>query len=341
MFKLRLALATFAVSFSVGIIHAATLPNGVVYSANEGDGSISEITLRTGDVRTTQITVVPHNVQISPDGKVILAVGTSKPESGGHDEHGGADHHGEGGVLILDVNQMDNAPDLLPSGEHPAHIVTNPDGRYAYITNADSDRVSVVDIQNKEIAAEIPTGAYPHGLRLGPDGRELYVANVADNSVSVINTESLTEEVRIPVGKAPVQLAFTSDGEQVYVSLRDENSVAIIDVTDRKVINRISVGRGPIQLFAAAGKMYVANEGTEAEPDNTVSVIDIKSQSILETVVTGNGAHGVVASDDGNFVFVTNTTDNTVSAINTNSQSVVATYSVGPNPNGITYRSAP
>ena len=72
-----------------------------------------------------------------------------------------------------------------------------------------------------------------------------------------------------------------------------------------------------------------------------LSVIDIESQSILETVVTGNGAHGVVASDDGNFVFITNTADNTVSAIDTKNQSVVATYSVGPNPNGITYRSAP
>src|SRR5690625_7959411 len=110
MFNLRLALATFAVSFSVRVIRAAPLPNGVVYSANEGEGSISEITLRTGDVRTTQITVVPHNVQISPDGRGILAVGSSKPESGGHDQRGGADRQGEGGLLILDGREMDHAP---------------------------------------------------------------------------------------------------------------------------------------------------------------------------------------------------------------------------------------
>lgn len=125
-------------------------------------------------------------------------------------------------------------------------------------------------------------------------------------------------------------------------SLRDENSVAVIDVETRKVTNRIGVGRGPIQLYAAAGDtMYVANQGTDTDPDNTVSVIDTTNQKVIGTVVTGKGAHGVVASEDGKYVFITNTLDNSVSAIDTSTQDVVATYLVGPNPNGITYRSAP
>ena len=85
--------------------------------------------------------------------------------------------------------------------------------------------------------------------------------------------------------------------------------------------------------------MYVANQGSDSNPDDTVSVIDTKSQSVINTVVTGKGAHGVVASTDGGFLFITNTKDNTVSAIDTSTQNVVATYPVGPNPNGITYRS--
>lgn len=351
MLKLRPALLAVALAFSASTIHAASLPNGVVYSANEGDGSVSKIVLSTGNVQTTPISVVPHNVQISPDGKTVLAVGTAKNNGGGHGGHGekaagahsdGADAHGDAGLLILDVDQLDNVLQTLPSGDHPAHIVTSSDGRYAYITNADKDRVSVVDIQAKKITAEIDTGSYPHGLRLSPSGLELYVANVTDNSASVIDTKSLKEVARIAVGKAPVQVAFTPDGKQVYVSLRDENSVAVIDVDTRKVTNRIGVGRGPIQLYAAAGDtMYVANQGSDTDPDNTVSVIDTTNQKVIGTVVTGKGAHGVVASEDGKYVFITNTLDNSVSAIDTSTHDVVATYQVGPNPNGITYRSAP
>lgn len=351
MLKLRPVLLAVALAFSASTIHAATLPNGVVFSANEGDGSISKIVLTTGTVQTTPISITPHNVQVSPDGKTLLAVGTAKSKEDGHGGHAekaagahndGADAHGDAGLLILDVDQLDNVLQTLPSGDHPAHIVTSPDGRYAYITNADTDRVTVVDIQARKITAEVATGAYPHGLRLSPSGHELYVANVNDSSTSVIDTDSLKEVARIPVGKAPVQVAFTPDGEHVYVSLRDEDSVAVIDVSTRKVINRIRVGRGPIQLYAAAGDtMYVANQGSDSNPDNTVSVIDTENQKVIANVVTGQGAHGVVASGDGKYVFITNTLDNSVSAIDTSTQDVIATYQVGPNPNGITYRSVP
>lgn len=354
MLRIRATLAAIVCALTVSAVHATTLPNGAVYSANEGDGSISEITLKTGDVRTVQISVLPHNVKISPDGTTLLAVGASVVKAGGHATHGSEDetsgngnadsHAGsDAGLLILNAGQLDKTPQTLPAGSHPSHIVTSSDGRYAYITNADTDRVSVVDIQGKSIIAEVATGGYPHGLRLSPDGRELYVANVSDNSVSVIDSRSLREAARISVGKAPVQVAFTPDGKHVYVSLRDEDRVAIIDTSSRKVVKTLSVGRNPIQLYAAAGgsKMYVANQGSDNNPDDRVSVIDTKTQTVIATVVTGKGAHGVVANSDGGFVFITNTKDNTVSAIDTSTEDVVATYSVGPNPNGITYRSIP
>lgn len=348
MFVLRPTLAAAALALSFGAAHAASFPNGVVYSANEGDGSISEITLRAGGVRTEQIPIVPHNVQIAPDGRTLLAVGSAKTSTGGHDGHhgntAGAGQDGksadrpDAAMLILGADRL-AVRETLPSGEHPAHVVASRDGRYAYITNADADRVSAVDIRNGKIVAQIRTDAYPHGLRLSPDGRHLYVANVKGNSVSVIDTRSLAEAARIPVGKAPVQVAFTADGKQVYVSLRDENSVAVIDTATREVVGKIGVGRGPIQLYAAGRDlMYVANQGSESDPDDTVSVIDTRRKSLIRTVTTGKGAHGVVASDDGRFVFVTNSVDNTVSAIDTGSQEVVATYPVGPNPNGISYR---
>ncbi|MER1941872.1 beta-propeller fold lactonase family protein [Castellaniella sp. FW104-16D08] len=355
MLKIRPLFVSIALALAAGALQAATLPNGVVYSANEGDGSVSEITLRTGAVRTAKVSVIPHNVQISPDGKTVLAVGMpAMTGMAGHgmgnnqadkktDAHASSENGNGAKLLLIDASQIDKTLATLPSGGHPAHVVTSEKGDRAYITNSEANQVSVVDIQQKKIIAEIPTGDFPHGLRLSPNGQELYIANAIDNSVSVINTQSLKESARIPVGKAPVQVAFTPDGAQVYVSLRDENSVAIIDTATRQMVKRIKVGRNPIQLYTTAdgSKVYVANQGSESEPDNTVSVINVKNQSVQDTVITGMGAHGVVASSDGDFVFVTNNKDDTVSAIDTSTQEVVATYRVGPNPNGITYRSIP
>jgi YVTN family beta-propeller protein len=342
MLKLRPILVSISLALSIGTAHAAPMPDGVVYSANEGDGSISAIELRTGAVSTTSISITPHNVQISPDGQILLAVGSPKSGSKEHGDHGGhgQTEAGDKGLLLLESEQPANVLKALPSGNHPAHVVTSQDGRYAYITNTDNDLLTVVDTQLEIVAAEVDTGSYPHGLRLSPDGAELYIANVTDNSVSVIDTENLKETARIHVGQAPVQVAYTPDGKYVYVSLRDENKVAIIDTETREVVDRVSVGRNPIQLFAASdAKMYVANQGDAADPDDSVTVIDTNNRTVVSTIVTGKGAHGLVASDDGDFMFVTNNVDNTVSAIDVRKEKVIATFLVGPNPNGITYRS--
>lgn len=135
-------------------------------------------------------------------------------------------------------------------------------------------------------------------------------------------------------------LGFVPDGRRVYVSLRDANQVAVIDTVMREVTGRIDVGRSPIQVHATIdGRfVYVANQGTDEEPDDTVSVIDTASNTVVKTVRTGQGAHGVTVSSDGDFAFVTNIIDGTVSRISVASQSVVDTYTVGKGPNGITFQ---
>lgn len=81
----------------------------------------------------------------------------------------------------------------------------------------------------------------------------------------------------------------------------------------------------------------MANQGTDAEPNNTVSVIDTATGQVVKTLATGGGAHGVSVSTDGAFVFVTNIADDTVSIIEVGSQHVVKTLPVGDRPNGIVY----
>lgn len=310
---------------------------GTVYSADEGGSTISAIDLGTGAVRTVPIPVAPHNVDLTPDGRFLLAVGT--PASG---DHGSAGHGHEGDatglLVILDPEYLSKPAVTVEIGEHPAHVVADTQGR-AYASLSGAGEIAVVDLAQASVIERIETGAYPHGLRLSPDGSELYVANVEDGSVSVIDTAELAEVARIPVGTAPVQVGFTPSGDQVYVSLRDENRVAVIDTATREVTNRIDVGPNPIQIIATpdGGFVYVANQGTEAEPNDTVSVIDPATGEVVKTITTGAGAHGVSVSADGAFVFVTNIADDSVSIIDTGSQDVAETVPVGDRPNGIVY----
>lgn len=315
---------------------------GTTWSADEGGNALSAIDLATGSVSTVPLPISPHNVDLTPDGGSLLAVGTpasGDQATGGHDH---ADTAAAAGLLaVVDAKDLSKPAATVEVGSHPAHVVADREGR-AFVSLSGDNEVAVVDLASLQVIGRIATGAAPHGLRLSPDGTELYVANVDDGSVSVIDTASLTEAARIPVGEAPVQVGFTPDGSKVYVSLRDENRVAVIDRASRTVEGKIDVGPGPIQLVATPdGKqVYVANQGPEATPNDTVSVIDTTTGKVVKTLKTGLGAHGVSASADGAFVFVTNTADDSVSVIDARRQEVVGTVPVGDRPNGIVYGSA-
>jgi YVTN family beta-propeller protein len=343
-----LALATGAVlALLAGAAHAQTEgasdASGTVYTANEHGNSISAIDLATGGVTTVAVTISPHNIQVTPDGTQILAVGEPVANEHGHG-HGKAAHGAaetKGRLLVFDATALAKGPVAeIEVGSHPAHVVTDLQGRRAFVTNAGDDTVSVVDLAAMTVTATVATGRYPHGLRVSPGGREAYVANVQDGSLSVIDTRSLIEVARIPVGPTPVQVGFTPDGSRVYVSLRDENRIAVVDTVSRALVGTVDVGRNPIQVHATPeGRfIYAANQGTESEPADTVSVIEVATGSVVDIIRTGKGAHGVSVSDDGALVFVTNIVDSTVSVIDAAARKVVATFAVGGGPNGITFR---
>ena len=107
-----------------GIVSAAS-SSGFIYTANERDGSISEIALATGRVRTFKVAVVPHNVQITPDNAYLLVVGM--PSTHGVENVPGTPHSkrgaaqpthdtrpddGEGNLLIFDVRDLFTLIDL-------------------------------------------------------------------------------------------------------------------------------------------------------------------------------------------------------------------------------------
>lgn len=278
----------------------------------------------------------PHNVQISPDGKLAWVTNNGEQAMPGMGKGGHAAMSSGGEVWAIDTASHAVVA-KIPVGKHPAHVVLTPDGRFAYVTNGGENTVSVVDTGARRVAATIPVGAYPHGIRISPDGREAYVANLKGGSVSVIDIRENKEAAQIPVGKGPAQTGFAPDGRLAFVSLSQENKVALIDPAARKVLKKISVGTVPIQIYPTPDgrTLLVANQGTKQKPGTTVSVIDLTASKVVNTVRTGPGAHGVVVDREGRYAYVSNIYENSVSVLDVKSARVVASVRVGAGPNGI------
>ncbi len=82
--------------------------------------------------------------------------------------------------------------------------------------------------------------------------------------------------------------------------------------------------------YAAGPYAYITNSGSDS-----VSVIDLSSNTVVDSVSVGGEPYGVAVTPDGTKVYVTNYVDDTVSVIDTSSDTVISTITVGWSPEGI------
>jgi YVTN family beta-propeller protein len=94
----------------------------------------------------------------------------------------------------------------------------------------------------------------------------------------------------------------------------------------------VAVGRTPVgaAVNPAGTRVYVANQSS-----NTVSVLDVASNTVTATVAVGTNPGGVVVNPAGTRVYVANYVSNTVSVLDTVSNTVIGTVVVGTNPVGV------
>jgi YVTN family beta-propeller protein len=101
----------------------------------------------------------------------------------------------EGSVTVIDPASGRILKELVV-GLHPNEITSDKKGKFIYVTNSNSDNVTVINTAIDEIAETISTrlqpeinpffGDSPNGLCLSYDDKILYVANGMDNALAVI-----------------------------------------------------------------------------------------------------------------------------------------------------------
>ena len=156
------------------------------------------------------------------------------------------------------INPADgNIIKQIVTGLHSNKIISDSKGRFVYVTNSNSDNISIIDTRIDEINETVSVrlqpeinpyyGDSPNGLCLSKDEKTLYVANGLDNAIAVIslgNKASSKSKLPsskvtgfLPTGAYPSSVCVSAAGT-LYISNIEAAGVTMF-VRDKTTKNKL------------------------------------------------------------------------------------------------------
>ncbi len=341
-----------------------------LYVANESSDLVSRVAFTPGQgaavEREIAVGVMPgdndgaHGVRVAPDGRhfyVTIAHGTPY----GH------------------LWKYHAGPDTLVSrtelGLFPATIGATPDGQFLFVVNfnlhgdMEPSDVSVVYAPEMVEVVKIDTCLMPHGSRVRADGTKHYSACMHSDQLVEIDLADFEVGARFdltPGREAAIDLATDaaesasgrmamgatrcsptwvepgagpSADRMVYVACNGNAEVLEVDTRSWRVSRRMPTGRGPYNLeITPDGELLLAT----LKAEQAVAVFDLASGRELSRVPTSRPvSHGVVASPDGRYAFVSNesvgSVPGTLDVIDLETMALVDSLELGHQSGGIDF----
>lgn len=318
---------------------------GTLLVLNKSDDTVSLLDLASGEpVSTLKTGEAPHEVTVSPDGKmaVISNYGTqSQPGNtltvidipgnkvlrtidlgANRRPHGLAWLEGNQvavttedsqSLLIVDVDSG-KVLHTIGTGASISHMVAvAPKHQRAFVANIGSGSVTVIDLGNHRRIANIPTGAGAEGIDVSADQNEVWVTNREADTVSIIDVRSLKVVASLESRGFPIRAKFTPDGKHVLVSHARSGDVGVFDAASRKSLRRI-----PMKMTASEQK-------------------DLSGRMFNRDFSTGPVPVGILVAPGLKQAFVANTNADIVSAIDLTTWQIVDRLTAGKEPDGLGY----
>lgn len=152
---------------------------------------------------------------------------------------------------------------MIATGRSPSAVVFDRDGRYAYVTMSDEDKVLVVDLKTHAAVREIRlnVGDHPLDLAFSADGRTLLVVNEGSNSLSFVTPGKPYENLRLAVGNGPTSITVDRQGNRAYITNTHDGTISIVDIGARMVSATLQTDPEPVicRLNRRGDRLYVGH----------------------------------------------------------------------------------
>jgi YVTN family beta-propeller protein len=287
------------------VIRGIELPHGVnfspdgtrVYISNESESVLDVVDRKSGEIlEKVPLSGHPNNITVTKDGGRVLVGIRSTP----------------GAVDVIDTASLKRVKSIPVNG--PVHnIYVTPDGKYSVSGSIETRIVSVIDLQNDQVAWEVKLdkGVRPMAFEANPDGstRRIFVQLSELNGFVVVDFAKRAEVARIKLpdepggfGLAEGRLGTPShgigvspDGKSLWVNSTFANAVFAYSLPDLNLIGHAAlpevhpVGHSPtgsvpewITFTPDSKTIYISNSGA-----GSVTAIDTKTLKQVALIPVG------------------------------------------------------
>ncbi|WP_189676169.1 YncE family protein [Sphingomonas glacialis] len=130
-------------------------------------------------------------------------------------------------------------------GKKPDAAILDPQKTHAYVMNADSGTVSVIDLATSKVSRTIPVKPALEYAAFGADGT-LFVNNEEADQIETVDVARgvAGKAIALPGCKAPTGLGYDSAHDRLIASCAN-GKAAIVDARRRQLSALVDIGAGP------------------------------------------------------------------------------------------------
>jgi len=129
---------------------------------------------------------------------------------------------------------------VIPVGGGSEGFDISPDGKEAWVANAQDGTISVIDLAAKQVVATLATNVPgANRLKFTPDGKLVLVT--PGSALVILDAATRKEVKRLPSVHGSGGIEMQPDGARAYVACGRDNVVAVIDLKTLEMVGHVDV----------------------------------------------------------------------------------------------------
>jgi YVTN family beta-propeller protein len=205
-----------------------------------------------------------------------------------------------GTVTLLDWRTLRPIA-VLRDFRSPQIAAVTPDSEWAYVTDAATGDLSVIEFHKRRVVSRVFVGYGAHHLAISPDLRRAWVA-LGENAhtLVVLDTSQHVDKPRV-IGRihppvAAHDLAFAPDGKTVWVTSASNPYVSVLNARTGRLVATVPAGPPPQHVaFIPYGKPHAyitSGYGSQIE------MVDPNTRKVLRRARVPYGSFNLATSGD-------------------------------------------